>query len=160
MSQFYKDEEFDWESNISQDSEFTLLPEGDYKFTVVKFERARHQGSAKLPACNKAVLTIKVESDTGESTTITHNLFLHKKCEGLLCEFFNAIGLRKHGETFTMNWNEVPMSTGMCHVFVDEYTNKDGEKRQSNKIKRFLEPKQSPVTTPKKTWSAGSFGNG
>ena len=34
--------ELDWDSEINKESEFTLLPEGDYNFTVVSFERARH----------------------------------------------------------------------------------------------------------------------
>ena len=34
--------EFDWNDEIAQDSEFLLLPEGDYYFTVESFESARH----------------------------------------------------------------------------------------------------------------------
>lgn len=30
--------EFDWNDEIAQDSEFLLLPEGDYYFTVESFE--------------------------------------------------------------------------------------------------------------------------
>lgn len=92
--------ELGWDDEIEKDGpEFVLLPEGDYSFEVVGFERARHNGSEKLPACNKAVLTIRLTSDDGEkSTTIKHNLFLHSKTEGMLCAFFTAIGQRKKGE--------------------------------------------------------------
>ena len=47
--------ELGWDDEIEKDGpEFVLLPEGDYSFEVVGFERARHNGSEKLPACNKA----------------------------------------------------------------------------------------------------------
>ena len=40
---------FDWNDTIEHDSEFVLLPAGDYDFTVKSFERGRHPGSEKLP---------------------------------------------------------------------------------------------------------------
>ena len=52
--------ELGWNDTIEHDSEYTLLPEGDYDFEVTRLERARHNGSAKLPACNKAVLTLRL----------------------------------------------------------------------------------------------------
>ena len=52
----------DWDCEItSEGGEFTLLPDGDYPFTVTKFERQRFDGSAKLPPCNKAELTLSVD---------------------------------------------------------------------------------------------------
>ncbi len=73
--------ELGWDDEIEKDSgEFILLPEGDYDFTVESFERGRHGGSEKLPACNKAILRLRI--DTGEgSALINHNLFLHTKTE-------------------------------------------------------------------------------
>lgn len=141
-------EELDWDSEISRDFEFVLLPEGEYNFKVVKFERAIHNGSEKLPRCNKAVLTLEITSDdASQKTKIEHNLFVHRKCEGMLCEFFAAIGHRKHGEAMKMNWAAVPGSTGRCKVYVDNWKNKNGEPMQSNKIKKFLEPKQQPISS-------------
>ena len=41
--------EYGWEDEIvNEGGDFVLLPEGDYDFTVAKYERARHEGSAKL----------------------------------------------------------------------------------------------------------------
>ena len=53
--------ELDWNDEIEKDSDFTLLPEGDYDFTVESFERGRHPGSDKLPACNKAILKLRID---------------------------------------------------------------------------------------------------
>ena len=50
--------EIGWDDQISVDGEqYVVLEEGDYDFTVTGFERGRFPGSAKIPACNKAVLT-------------------------------------------------------------------------------------------------------
>ena len=77
--------ELGWDDPIENDSpDFVLLPEGDYDFEVVSFERARHAGSEKLPPCNKAIVHIKIEGEEGISI-IRHNLFLHTITEGMLC---------------------------------------------------------------------------
>ena len=148
----------DWGDTINEESEFTLLPEGDYDFTVTKFERARHSGSSKLPPCNKAVLTLSVSDGKGNSGTIIHNLFLHKKVEGLLSAFFIAIGQKKHGEPLDMDWNRVTGSKGRCKVFIDEWEGDKGEKKQSNKIKKFYEPDTTqPSSAPGGGFTPGRF---
>lgn len=140
--------EFEWEDVIENDGpEFILLPEGDYDFKVLSFERARHPGSAKLPPCNKAIVHIEIESPEGR-TVIKHNLFLHSKCEGMLCAFFSAIGQRKRGEQLRMNWNTVSGSTGRCKVGIRTWIKDDGSEGKSNEIKRFYEAEEKPKFTP------------
>ena len=79
-----EEKELQWDDTITKDaSDFILLPEGDYNFTVESFERGRHAGSEKLPPCNKAVLALRIEAAEG-TVRITHNLFLHSKTEGML----------------------------------------------------------------------------
>ena len=142
------DREFNWDDTIENDGgEYILLPEGDYDFKVLSFERERHQGSAKLPPCNKAVLNIEVTSPQGK-TTIRHNLFLHSKCEGLLCAFFSSIGQRKRGEKLQMNWNSVTGATGKCKVKIHTWTKDDGSQGQSNEISKFYEKEEKPTFTP------------
>ena len=78
--------ELGWDDTITKDSnEFILLPEGEYNFTVESFDRGRHNGSEKLPPCNKAILKIRISSPQGE-VTLTHNLFLHTITEGMLSD--------------------------------------------------------------------------
>lgn len=136
MGDFAVDREYGWDDAIENDSEFEVLPEGDYNFRIIGFERGRHPGSDRLPPCNKAILTIEVFNGQ-KKTTVTHNLFLHSKCEGLLCEFFTAIGQRSHGERIVPNWNMVIGATGTCKLGIDTWTGRMGDKRQSNQIKRF-----------------------
>lgn len=135
--------ELGWDDEIQNDSEpYEVLPEGDYNFRVEKFERARHSGSDKVPACNKAILTLSVWSDQGKGTVMT-NLFLYSKFEWKLCQFFTAIGARKRGEPLRMNWNAVTGATGRCHVGVRKWTsNVDGKEREANEVTEFYEPEE------------------
>jgi hypothetical protein len=128
--------ELGWDDTIEKDGgEFILLPEGDYNFTVAKFERTRFAGSANLPACNQAKLELTIHSSQGD-VTIFHNLFLHTKTEGLLSSFFSAIGQKKKNETLRMNWNAVIGAKGRCQLEHNKYMSK-GEERVNNQVKRF-----------------------
>ena len=134
----YTDHELSWDDSISRESSFELLPEGDYNFRVLKFERGRHPGSDKLPPCNKAILTVEV-TDGVHTGTLETNLFLHTKTEGILCAFFAAIGQRRHGENLVPRWNEVMGSAGCCKVGVRSWKGNDGQERQSNEIRTWYE---------------------
>ena len=57
----------EWDDAIESDGqEFIILEEGDYNFRVVEFERGRFPGSAKIPPCNKAALTLQVKTADGK----------------------------------------------------------------------------------------------
>ena len=137
--------EYAWDDEIVKDSDFTLIPEGDYNFTVTAFERGRHEGSEKLPACNKAIVTLRVTLADGSTQEIKHNLFLHSKCEGLLSAFFTAIGQKRKNEPLKMNWNAVIGATGRCKISIRSWKGKNGEDMQSNDIKKFYAPEDTPA---------------
>ncbi|HFI0465545.1 TPA: hypothetical protein ACGOY9_000979 [Streptococcus suis] len=139
MTQQYNqpERELGWEDTIQNDQkDFILLTPGDYQFTVTGFERGRYTPNpnkpGKLPECNKAVITILVETPQGDAI-MTHNLFLHSSTEGMLSAFFGAIGQKKHGEPLKMNWNAVMGAKGVCQVKHREY---NGEKY--NDIKSMI----------------------
>ena len=150
--------EFSWDDEIRNDgAEWTLLPEGEYPFTVTKFERSRYEGGAKLPPCNVAVLTGEIDGGEAGSASVQHRLYLHSRTEGLLCAFFESIGHRKHGEPLRMNWGKVSGAKGLCKVGIRTYTNKDGEERQTNEIKKFLPPPAPKAAPVQQTWKTGNF---
>lgn len=135
MSQIER--ELGWDDEIEKDgSDFILLPEGDYNFTVAKFERARFQGSAKMPPCNQAKLELTIHSPEHGDVTVFHNLFLHTKTEGLLSNFFTGIGQKKKGERLRMNWNAVVGAKGRCQIEQNKYM-KDGREYVNNQVKKF-----------------------
>jgi hypothetical protein len=138
--------ELGWDDPIENDGpEFVVLPEGDYDFEIIDFERARHPGSEKLPPCPKAIVHIKIIGKEGISI-IKHNLFLLQTDtqEGLLCAFFVGIGQRKRGEkNYRMNWNAIIGARGRAKVGIREY---NGNKY--NEIKKFYEPEESKGFQP------------
>ena len=130
-----------WDDEITQESSFTLLPEGEYNYKVTNFERAWYDGSDKIPPCNKAIITIKIETPQGDAE-IKENFFLTTKTEGLLSAFFGSIGQKKKGEPLRMNWNKVIGSTGRCKIGFREYND-----NKYNQVKRWLSPDDKPATT-------------
>ena len=163
-------EEIGWDDEISNDSSYTLLEEGDYNFTVTAFERGRFPGSAKLPSCNKATMTLEVR--TGEGTaSVKYDLIMCKAMEWKLCEFFCAIGQRKKGEALRPRWNEVVGSQGRAHFKPPAYTKKDGSEGKANDVEKFYDydpaqhqhgsPQQTvwtPDNAPSRTpWDTGKF---
>jgi len=141
--------ELSWDDVIENDSpEFIILPDGDYDFEVVDFERGRHNGSEKLPPCNKAIVHIRIEGKEGISI-IKHQLFLHTITEGMLCAFFTGIGQRQKGERLTMNWNAVIGSKGRCKVGTRKWTNDEGKEMVFNEVKKFYEPEAKGFTPGK-----------
>ena len=159
MTNLNNDRAFDWEDVIENDGgEFVLLPEGNYPFTVEKFERGEFPGSDKMPPCKKAVVTLTVDGGALGSTTINENLYLHSRNEWKLCEFFVSIGLRQRGEPLKMAWPQVPGRRGLCSLSVRQYKGNDGTERKINQIVHFLEPQAPAPATPAPTsWQAGAF---
>lgn len=144
-----------WDDPISNDKqgEFVTAPPGEYSFEIVNFSRARHQAKpdGKIPDCPKAVVTVRIYTSEGDKVDVKHNLYLHSRCEGMLCAFFRSIGLRKHGETFRPDWSRVIGSKGRCKISIREYVGSNGNKYKANDVKAFLDPpanEQQAVTQP------------
>ena len=151
----------DWNDTIENDGqEFVVLPEGDYAFTVTNFERGRFPGSAKIPACNKATLTIAIDNDLGAATA-RFDLILYRTLEWKIASFFRCIGQKRHGEKVAMNWNQVVGARGKAHIKPRTYTDKNGGEKQANDVERFLdhEPETgfTPVNDPNLPWGNGGF---
>ena len=149
-----------WDDVIENDGqEFIVLPEGDYTFTVTGFERGHFPGWQKIPACNKATLTLNIDNDLGIATAKI-DLLLYRTVEWKIAAFFRSIGQKKHGEKTVMNWNKVINARGKAHFKPREYT-KDGQTRQVNDVERFIDYDPSVAMTPVKTddlpWGNGGF---
>ena len=134
-----KDLCMDWDAAIETDGqEFITVPEGDYNFTVTNFERGRFLGSAKIPACNKAVITADIETEMGNAT-VKFDIILCRNLEWRISAFFRCIGQKKHGEKLVMDWSKVVGSRGRAHFKPRTYTNSYGEEKTVNDIDRFID---------------------
>ena len=129
----------DWNDTIENDGqEFIILPEGDYNFVVSAFERGRFPGSAKMQACNKASLTLSVETEKGIASVRT-DLILNRLVEWRISAFFRCIGRKKHGERLVMDWNNLIGAKGRAHFKPRKYTDKEGNEKQANDVDRFYD---------------------
>jgi hypothetical protein len=127
-------QEIGWDDEISQEDSRSILPSGDYDFTVDHFVRQRFNGSAKMCACNYAELHLTVDG-----VDIVDNLYLNSKAEWRISQFFLSIGQKKKGEPFRPNWNAIPGARGRLKLGVRTWKGRDGEDHQSNEVKEFYE---------------------
>lgn len=129
----------DWDEVIEEDgADFLLVEPGDYNFMVAKFERGEYPGSAKIPKCNRAELTLQVDTPKGMATCFV-NLILYRSMEWKLSQFFRSIGQKQKGEKLTMDWSKVPGAVGRGHFNVRTYKDKNGNEKKVNDCDRFLE---------------------
>ncbi len=144
----------EWDSTIENEggNSFRLLPEGEYPFTVENFERVKFPGSEKMPPCWEADLNISVHDKEGD-VEIRDRLFLTKKTEWKLSQFFISIGLKKPGEPLKMNWNQVPGARGRLVIKHRKGTGQYADK-EYNQIDKYVEP-AAPAITSK--YTAGKF---
>lgn len=141
-----------WDDTVENDGpNFVLLPDGEYEFEVVQFERGHYSGGEKLPPCPQAIVQLKVRVPDGE-TTIRHNFFLHSKVEGLICSFFTCIGLRRRNEPFKMNWPQTIGCRGRAKIGRRTYNG-----REYNEVRQFLEPEGYAAPPPTTSYQPGRF---
>ena len=108
----YDNNIMDWDSAIESDgAQFIVLPEGDYAFTVTNFERSHYPGSAKLPPCPKATLTLMVELPDGQTATCKEDL-MHIGCVLLRVFDLEAAGFCPGGDHSSLCRAE--KSSGVC----------------------------------------------
>lgn len=142
--------ELSWDSEISKESEFEILPEGVYDFTISALERGRFAGSDKMCACPSANLTLEVKDPvTGKSGKIFDTLYLNDKAEWRLSQFFTAIGQKKKGEPLRPNWNAVELSKGKLKLSINKYTDKNGNSKENNRVAEYMPPENK--------WESGKF---
>ena len=150
----------DWDDQIQNDGEASfdetmILKEGNYDFEVIKTEQAWYDGSAKIPACNMAKIYIRIDGGEQGKGFCVENIYLLEKLEWKAAAFLRSIGMKKHGEP--VSWRSLIYcdgEKGRCHVYVDSYKGNDGQMKQSNKIKYFIDKEEQ---APKKAFKKGAF---
>ncbi len=138
-----EDMALDWDSGITKEDVESVnqhLPDGDYYFKVIKFEKARFNGSAKMQPSPMARVTIEVSSPDGLQNVWTENLILNKICIWKVHQFFQACGLIEHGFEGVLPWGKILGSSGRAKVSTREYDGKDGEKKKTNQVDKWLPP--------------------
>ena len=137
---------FDWDDEIEKDDQFVTLEEGDYPFEVVNFERGLQDKTEKLPQCNKAIITLKVED-----ATITENFPMCASMEWKIAGFFRAIGMKSHGEKVRMDWKATIGKKGKCHVTKTQGTKNNGA--YFNNVSKYYDFVETKAAGGDDTWA-------
>jgi len=128
-----------WDDVIEDDGqEFITLPEGDYAFQVIDFERGRFPGGRKIPPCNMASLTLEVRTPEG-TAHIRTDLILYHSLEWKISSFFRSIGEKEKGKRLAMNWDRVINARGRAHFKPRTYVGSDGQEHTVNNVDRFYD---------------------
>ena len=86
---------------------------------------------------------------------VAENIYLAEGFEWKAGAFLRAIGVRSHGDKLEFKkLLHCDGERGRCHVYVDEFTGRDGETKQSNKVKNFFDKDEQK---PKKEFKRGAF---
>lgn len=135
-----------WDEDITADEpEYKILPDGDYDFKVLNFERSQYGGSEKLPPCMKIQVTFEC-SDGINIGKINENFYLVKSNEWRIGSFLCALGLKKKGEITkpSMIGKSIGLS-GRCKVATRKWTGQNGQENTSNNIKEFYAKADAPM---------------
>ena len=138
------DDELDETEAVEQQkkNDFVLLPDGEYDFTIKKFEKDFYTAKpdAKVQSCPVAKISLLIKDDEGNAAYVKESLFLHAGNKWQLFAFFTCLGLRKHGDgTKKMPWDKVEGASGRCRLGTRKYT-QNGETKTVNTVKRWLDP--------------------
>ena len=150
----------DWDDEIQDDGQYSgeesvVLPEGNYPFEVIKTEKQWYDGGAKIPACNMAKVFLRIDGGERGSGLVVENIYLAEGFEWKAGAFLRAIGIRSHGDKLEFKkLLHCDGERGRCEIYVDEYEGRDGQTRQSNKLKRFFDKEDE---APKKAFKKGAF---
>jgi hypothetical protein len=145
------------------DKPYTLLPEGDYPFTVVNISSKRYQpgpnSTGKTGPCKQIILTLRVmDPSNGAAVDLTHNLYMWNSRAnlGMIAQFYDSVGMHKKGEPIRFDWRPEVLigKTGklaLNHKIHKDDTNKpaDQQRRYNNVSKLYAkeETAGNPVQT-------------
>ena len=132
---------YDWDDEIENDGEereYVTLEEGDYDFEVTKFERGNYTPSAnaKTPACNQAIMTLKIATNDGDAYVID-KFPLASTMEWKIAAFFRCVGLKKHGEAVKMMWKDSIGCKGKVHI---TKTKGNNDNVFFNNVGKYIDP--------------------
>lgn len=138
----------DFGCEITQESQYVDIPDGTYDFKVESIERGQHNGSDKIPPCNKMIVRLGIKMPDGSEPQIQEQFILWSTMEWKLSAFFISIGMKKKGEPMpTCNWmTEIPGRTGCCEV--KKQPDKNDPSKTYTHVDKFLEPQA-------KSWKSG-----
>lgn len=136
--------EWDDPIDVDGDSSFQLLPAGDYVFKVedvLKLYSRKHN-------CHQADVKLLVLGD-GIHAVVKESFLLREDLKWKIAAFFRSIGLKKHGETYVMDWDAAKGRLGKARIEPDSFEGREGNTIVVNKVKKYYDADaKAPVQAP------------
>lgn len=142
----------DWDSTGEvQNSQFELLPEGEYDYEVVNLKHERYGGGDKMAACPVAALQLKCRGEKGTGIAFVR-LYLNSKVLWRITSFFKSCGLipveTAEGTKFPMTLFEDAVGcSGRCKVRITKSESK-GKTYENNEVDFLMPRKVEPASIP------------
>lgn len=141
----------EWDAPMEEEEQkaYGPLPKGDYRFAVYqkpivpvnsKGDKTMGAPMAKLELALFAIDDTEYDKQIGIAFD---NLIRHKSTEWKVCQFFAAIGERKHGEKIAPKWDMVPGATGIATCYPETY-----EGKTNMKVERYVVPTEEGAPLP------------
>lgn len=133
----------------NEKTEFTVLPDGVYKFTVAKVEHSVYQPkegktTGITKPCKQIKLGIIVDGGASGKTWSDENLYCWPSCLFRVLLVLKSIGaIPEHGFKGAMPIDQFKGGEGVCHVKKESFKRNDGTQGEKNVIDRFLLPSQA-----------------
>ncbi len=143
-----QDQALRWNSEIDTSRSFEILPEGTIvTFEVTEFEQGTvsFKQAGGMFTCPQAKLKLVCKAADGRRAFVRENLTLSTRWQWKLALFFRCIGQRGSGERIRPNWAIVKGARGTCVLGIERWTGREGDERESNTVKRFLDPAEVPT---------------
>ena len=116
---------FETEIDVNElpESGFIVLEPGNYDFSVVNFTRKTSRNGNLMA---EVVLRIN-DCDIKDYLTLT------EKSMYKIRNFFKSLGMQK------TSWNQITGKVGSAEIITENYTDKNGKSRQTNKVNKYIE---------------------
>lgn len=125
-------------------TEFTVLPKGEYPFTVTKVEYRNYQPkpgktTGITKPCKQIVLGLVVDGGDKGTAWVDENLYFYPTCMFKVLSVFKAVGLISDGYKGSLPWDQLKGTKGRAKFDVEKYhSTKYDEDRERMIAKAFV----------------------
>lgn len=146
---------------VAELQEFTILPEGEYPFTITDVEKKYYEPgpNSKLPPCPQITVTFMIDGGTHGQSKVTSHFFYYKTTIWRVNDLFIGVGLAQKGQQFVPNPDLLLGKTGVVRLKQCKYTRNNGEEGTINEFDRCVHSNKvaTPVTGTPTQNSFGGF---
>ena len=142
MSDF-EERTWNWDDDVNFDEiesfdDFVVLPEGRYRFKVIDVERRHYNGGAKLPPCDELYYSMEFKDPNSNGKTIVNDhIYVLPKMLWKFKAFAGCVD-EKPIENMGKFKDTLVGKEGDAELIVQDYENKNNEKKQRNNIKNYI----------------------